>query len=67
MNSFNCLAYREQELVTILEDLDIEIRNLERKVSEIKERIEARTEELNEVRARMKRYLENELGVNTKD
>ena len=67
MNSFNHLAYSEAELVSIIDDLDVQLKGLEHRISELTERMNERTEELKKVRARMKAYLENELSVNTQN
>ena len=67
MDSFNRISHRETELVRSIEDLDIEIGNLERKLSNLNEKKDEIFAELYEVRAKMKTYLEQELGVNTQN
>jgi hypothetical protein len=64
MEAFSYIAREEAELVMILEDLDLKIKDFQRKIDELNLRMSERTKELLEVRNKMKTYLENELGVN---
>ena len=67
MDSFNRISHLETELVRAIENLECERNSLEKRIADVKAKIDERFNELSETRAKMKTYLEQELGVNTQN